>query len=118
MSRFYEGQIWQSGVGTGDEIECIGPSLGQSPRQERKKVDKQPVTNGANRQNGTVTRWNADRKFGFIKPSDGSADIFVHLSQLRRLGIESLRRGERLTYKVQIGRDGKPEAVNIDRVLE
>jgi len=43
---------------------------------------------------GTVKWFNADRGFGFIKPQDGSADIFVHIKELRRIGLDTLREGQ------------------------
>ena len=39
---------------------------------------------------GAVTWFSASKGFGFIKPSDGSDDIFVHISVVQRAGLDSL----------------------------
>ncbi|NOR69841.1 MAG: cold shock domain-containing protein [Methylomarinum sp.] len=60
---------------------------------------------------GVLKTWKDDRGFGFIKPDDGSDDIFIHISALK--GSERRPyRGETVYYQVEHGEDGKSKAVN------
>jgi CspA family cold shock protein len=61
---------------------------------------------------GTVKWYSAQRGFGFILPSDGSKDVFVHISALERAGIGSLNEGQKVSYEIASER-GKTKAVNI-----
>lgn len=65
-------------------------------------------------QSGTLKVWNEERGFGFIKPADGSADVFLHVSALPREGPRPLV-GEVLLFEVEPGRDGKVRAVRVRR---
>ena len=49
---------------------------------------------------GTVKWFNAQKGFGFIQPSDGSKDVFVHISAVERAGLGSLREGQKIRYEV------------------
>jgi CspA family cold shock protein len=59
-------------------------------------------------QEGTVKFFNETKGFGFIKPNDGSADIFVHVSGL----IDEIRENDKVTFEVQQGKKGL-NAVNV-----
>ena len=61
---------------------------------------------------GTVKWFNPVKGFGFIQPSDGSKDVFVHISAVERAGLESLREGQKVTFDLADER-GKTAAVNI-----
>ena len=63
--------------------------------------------------NGTVKFFNAARGFGFIEPEDGSKDAFVHISAVERAGLSSLSEGQKVSYDLQPGRDGKSSAENL-----
>ncbi len=63
--------------------------------------------------NGTVKWFNPTKGFGFIEPEDGSKDAFVHISAVERSGIASLTEGQRVTYELVAGRDGKMAAENL-----
>ncbi len=62
---------------------------------------------------GTVKWFNATKGYGFIKPDDGSADVFVHVSAVERAGMSNLGEGQRLSYELERGRSGKLAAVNL-----
>jgi CspA family cold shock protein len=64
---------------------------------------------------GTVKFFNATKGFGFISPSDGGNDVFVHVTALERAGISSLREGDQVSYEVVTDR-GKPAASNIQQL--
>jgi cold shock protein len=49
----------------------------------------------------------------FIRPEDGSKDIFVHISAVERAGLSNLHEGQKLTFDVERGQQGKVSAVNI-----
>jgi CspA family cold shock protein len=61
---------------------------------------------------GTVKFFNTQKGFGFITPSDGSRDVFVHISAVERAGMSTLNEGQRLTYEVVTER-GKQAASNL-----
>ena len=61
---------------------------------------------------GTVKFFNTQKGFGFITPSDGSKDVFVHISAVERAGMSTLNEGQRLTYEIVTER-GKQAAGNL-----
>jgi cold shock CspA family protein len=61
---------------------------------------------------GTLAKWNDDRGFGFITPTQGGPEVFAHISAFPRDG-QRPRIGERLTFEIGIGKDGKKQARNI-----
>ena len=63
---------------------------------------------------GTLRSWNDDRGFGFIAPTQGGAEIFVHISALPRDGSRPTV-GETLTYELGRGKNGQPQAVKVVR---
>ena len=62
---------------------------------------------------GTVKWFNATKGCGFIEPEDGGKDAFVHISAVERAGIATLSDGQKVTYELVAGRDGKEAAENI-----
>ena len=62
---------------------------------------------------GTVKWFNAQKGFGFIQPSDGGKDVFVHISAVERAGLNGLHEGQKITYEIQQDR-GKEAAVNLE----
>ena len=62
---------------------------------------------------GTVKFFNADRGYGFITNEAGGKDAFVHISAVERSGMTSLREGQKLSYELETGRDGKVSATNL-----
>lgn len=65
--------------------------------------------------NGTVKFFNEEKGFGFIRPDNGGADIFVHISALQASGIRSLQPDQKVSFDTEPDRGGKgPKAVNIE----
>ena len=62
---------------------------------------------------GTVKWFNAQKGYGFINPDDGGKDAFVHISAVERAGLTSLNEGQRVSYDLVPGRDGKSAAENL-----
>lgn len=63
---------------------------------------------------GTVKFFNSTKGFGFIAPTDGGNDVFVHVTALERAGIDGLREGDKVSYEV-VSERGKLAASNIRR---
>jgi CspA family cold shock protein len=63
--------------------------------------------------NGTVKFYNATKGFGFITPDTGGKDAFVHVSAIERAGLSTLADGQKVTYDLEQGRDGRESAVNL-----
>ncbi len=62
---------------------------------------------------GTVKWFNATKGYGFIQPEDGTKDVFVHVSAVERAGMRSLMEGQKVSYTIEQGRDGKSSAVDL-----
>ena len=62
---------------------------------------------------GTVKWFNGQKGFGFIQPDDGGKDVFVHISAVERAGMDNLREGQRLSFELERGNQGKTSAVNL-----
>jgi len=63
--------------------------------------------------NGTVKWFNATKGFGFIEREDGQSDAFVHISAVERSGLSGLADGQKVTFDLVNGRDGKMAAENL-----
>jgi CspA family cold shock protein len=61
---------------------------------------------------GTVKFFNTQKGFGFIQPSDGSKDVFVHVSAVQKAGLQTLDEGQKVSYEIVTER-GKQAAGNL-----
>ena len=64
--------------------------------------------------NGTVKWFNTTKGFGFIEPESGGKDIFVHISAVERAGMTGLADGQKVSYELESGRDGRESATNLE----
>lgn len=65
-------------------------------------------------QSGVVKFFNSEKGYGFIRPDDGSRDIFVHISAVQQSGLGDLTEGQRVNFEVEPDKKGKgPKAVNL-----
>ena len=64
---------------------------------------------------GTVKWFNSQKGYGFIQPEDGSNDVFVHISAVERSGVGNLVEGQRVSFELERGNQGKTSAVNLKR---
>jgi cold shock protein len=62
---------------------------------------------------GTVKWFNAQKGFGFIQPTTGGSDVFVHISAVERAGMDGLAEGQQITYELETGQRGRVSAVNL-----
>ncbi len=61
---------------------------------------------------GTVKFFNAAKGFGFIEPEDGSRTLSC-ISAVERAGMSTLSEGQKVSYDLEPGRDGKSSAENL-----
>ena len=64
---------------------------------------------------GTVKWFNESKGFGFITPTDGGKDVFVHFSEIQAEGFKVLTEGQSVTFNVEDGPKG-PQATRVSAV--
>ena len=62
---------------------------------------------------GTVKFFNTERGYGFITNEAGGPDAFVHITAVERAGLGTLKEGQRLSYELETGQNGKTSAVGL-----
>lgn len=65
---------------------------------------------------GTVKFFNTTKGFGFIVQDEGGKDAFVHISAVEQAGLSTLNEGQKVSYELQSGRDGREAATNLGLV--
>ncbi len=65
---------------------------------------------------GTVKWFNVTKGYGFIAPDEGGKDVFVQVSAVTRSGIGSLHEGQRISFELEPGQQGRVAAVNLKQV--
>ena len=61
---------------------------------------------------GTVKWFNDSKGYGFITPTDGSTDVFVHHNAIQAEGYKSLAEGQSVSFNIEQGEKG-PSATNV-----
>lgn len=61
---------------------------------------------------GILSKWNDDRGFGFITPTQGDQEIFVHISAFPKDGVRPIL-GEKLIFEIETDKNGKKRAKNL-----
>src|SRR5215468_2816439 len=79
--------------------------LGRNQYCARSKLEREMAT-------GTVKWFNPTKGYGFIQPSGGGRDVFVHISAIERAGLNSLNEGQAVEFEIESNR-GKESAVNL-----
>ena len=62
---------------------------------------------------GTVKWFNSTKGFGFIEPSNGGEDAFVHISAVEQAGLSTLQEGQKVEFELVDGRNGKSSSENL-----
>ena len=62
---------------------------------------------------GTVKWFNPTKGFGFIEPSEGGADAFVHILAVEKAGLTTLNDGQKIEYELVPGQKGRSAAENL-----
>ena len=65
---------------------------------------------------GTVKWFNPTKGYGFIEPDDGGNDAFVHISAVERAGLSTLNEGQKVSFELQAGQNGKSSAEDLSIV--
>jgi cold shock protein len=66
---------------------------------------------------GKVKFFNGSKGYGFIAPDDGGPDVFVHVSELERSGVNTLNEGDKVSFESKMDpKKGKPNATNVKRL--
>ena len=67
---------------------------------------------------GTVKWFNPTKGYGFIAPEDGGQDAFVHISAVERAGLSTLSEGQKISYDIVSGQNGKSSAENLKKASD
>lgn len=62
---------------------------------------------------GTVKWFNARKGYGFIVPDEGDKDVFIHITAVQEAGLEGLQEGQKVTYNLKEGQNGRTLASDI-----
>jgi CspA family cold shock protein len=99
----------RGGFGGGDRFGGGGGGFGDRRGPPRDLGPTSPP------RDGVVKFFNVDRGFGFVQPSDGGADVFLHVSVLTRAGLQTPRENQPVSFTTRPGRKGE-EVATIDFV--
>lgn len=91
------------------DTSTAAPRAPRESRPTRRERDDEPA--GPTEQLDGVVKWyDAARGFGFVLPNDGGKDVFVHVTALRRAGIDELQPGQAVRMQVAQARRGREAA--------
>ena len=63
---------------------------------------------------GVVKWFNRSKGYGFIEPTDGGSDAFVHITAVQKAGLDSLQEGQKVTYELIEASNGRMTADNLN----
>jgi CspA family cold shock protein len=88
-------------------------SPNQSLMSSRMSRGEDAISLEDNMATGTVKWFNGTKGYGFIQPDDGGADVFVHISAVERAGLRGLNEGQKVSFDLERGKNGKMAASNL-----
>ena len=62
---------------------------------------------------GTVKWFNATKGYGFIESEEQASDVFVHITAVQAAGMTDLKEGQKISFELETGRNGKTSAVDL-----
>ena len=62
---------------------------------------------------GTVKWFNATKGYGFIESEQQASDVFVHITAVQAAGMTDLKEGQKVSFELETGRNGKTSAVDL-----
>jgi len=62
---------------------------------------------------GTVKWFNATKGYGFIESEEQASDVFVHITAVQAAGMTDLQEGQKVSFELETGRNGKTSAVDL-----
>ena len=62
---------------------------------------------------GTVKWFNATKGYGFIESEEQASDVFVHITAVQAAGMTDLKEGQKVSFELVTGRNGKTSAVDL-----
>ena len=65
---------------------------------------------------GKVKWFNETKGYGFILPDEGGTDVFVHITAVQTAGLKTLNDNQKINYELEVGRNGKEHATNLEVV--
>jgi CspA family cold shock protein len=91
---------------------AVFATIGSASMNRRDTTD---VVIGSSMPSGTVKWFDSVKRYGFIQPDDGSADVFVHISAVEEAGLGALTEGQKIKFELVPGRQGKMSAGQLER---
>jgi len=79
----------------------------------RKTRPRTTYDKDTNMPSGTVKWFNAQKGYGFIQPSDGGKDVFVHISAVEQAGLSTLNEGQKINFDIVTTDRGRQAAGNL-----
>jgi hypothetical protein len=65
---------------------------------------------------GVISWFSDDKGFGFIKPDDKSKDIFFHVSELKKINLETIAGNTKISFETKEDKNNRIQAVNLQLV--
>jgi CspA family cold shock protein len=65
---------------------------------------------------GIISRFSDDKGFGFIKPDDKSKDIFFHVSELKKINLETIAGNTKISFEAKEDKNNRIQAVNLQLI--
>jgi len=62
---------------------------------------------------GVISWFNDDKGFGFIKPDDKSKDVFFHVSELKKINLETIAGNTRVSFEIKEDKSNRISAINL-----